>query len=111
MHFSVFYPMNDNPDVSINWEDDDRVVIFTLDQRKDGQFQFTYGVARLPYSGIQEVCNHPICPNSIQCNRDPIPDNVYHGNIVYRADLSKDTKRMISSMLAMKVKEVIKRTE
>ncbi|MEW5870993.1 MAG: hypothetical protein AB1894_17095 [Chloroflexota bacterium] len=105
----LFYPQHGS-NISINWEDDQHVLDFTFEQRKDGEYQFKYGVARLPYSGIQEVISAPTLPGAIVCNREPIEGvNPYHGNIIYRDDLSKGAKRMIAGMLALKISNILPR--
>jgi hypothetical protein len=106
---SLFFPMNNSLEVSINWEDDNQVLAFTLAMKKGEEFQFDYGVVRLPVKGMDDVCNKCILKNPIIYVRAPITGNTYHGNIKYREDLSKDAKKMVAGMLALKVSNIIRR--
>lgn len=106
---NLFYPMN-NLEVSINWEDDQNALLFTLSQKRDdNEFQFKYGVAILPLVKIDEIINECFLQEPISINREPLEDNPYHGNIVYKESLTKEAKRMIAGMLALNISSVIKR--
>lgn len=90
---------------SINWEDDDSVIEFTLNQKKDGDFQFKAGVAILPRKKIDEISNRYGMKELklLSYERDTIKkgENPYHGNILLRASITKPTKRLIQAALAM----------
>lgn len=83
-------------EVSVNWEDSDAVLAFTLAKRD----QSAHGVARLPRTRIDDATREQL-PGAVRCERARLETNVYHGNLVYRGDLSNPVKKMIAAALAL----------
>ncbi len=87
---------------SINWNDDEEAISFTLSQERDnGSIQFAYGVAILPTHEIERVKRHIKVPSALSYERDALPGNRYHGNILLRGDIQKPLMRMISANIAL----------
>ncbi len=94
---------------SINWEDDDSVIEFTFNQKKDdGEFQFESGVVIIERNEIDRLSNRPTVNKILSYERKRIPGNIYHGNILIDAKTPKPSKRKISAGLALIVSKVIK---
>ncbi len=88
-------------ETSINWEDDDYALDFTLRDSRNA----TFGVARLQKSKIDEanfLPNPPTIPpgQRVFYERAPEDKNDYHGNIIYFAKIHKTFRRLISGVLA-----------
>jgi hypothetical protein len=95
---------------SINWEDDDTVIEFTLSQTKaDGDFQFKAGAAVISRGEIDRLNDRPTIRGLLSYERQPIQDNPYHGNLLLRANTSKLTGRIVAAGLALAVSEIIPR--
>lgn len=84
-------PIDSYYNMSINWEDDDTVLAFTLDQRNSqDEIKFKGGVAKIEKSEIDKINFEPPFLNSISYNRRPIrrncfksvKKNLYHGNLL-----------------------------
>ena len=87
---------------SINWEDDDSAIGFTLNQKKDtGEIQFRVGIAVLPRVEIDKLGERPGINGRISYERESLKDNPYHGNILLDTRTSKELKRMIAANLAL----------
>jgi hypothetical protein len=94
-------------ETSVNWEDDERVVEFTLHERSDtGSPAYPFGIARLPRQQMDRLNGQPGSRNALSYERAALPGNPYHGNIVFRAGLSKPTLRMIAGALALSATHV-----
>lgn len=99
-------------EVSINWEDDESVLEFTLNCRKEnGYFLFPNGAVKLKHKYINRINTLPTMENPISCERREIKDNPYHGNIVYREGLTPKVKKMIAYYLAVHASSVISRND
>ncbi|HID30263.1 MAG TPA: hypothetical protein EYP19_09695 [Desulfobacterales bacterium] len=96
-------------ELSINWEDDDCAIEFTLSQRKaDGGFQFKGGAVVIPRPEVDRLNNRPtIRKGLVSYERQPLADNPYHGNILLRANTSKPTMRLIAAGLALAVSRIV----
>jgi hypothetical protein len=94
---------------SVNWEDDDTVLRFTLNYKAKGQYQFPHGAVRLPCSEIDHLNAHPQTPDALKYERSAVQDNPYHGHIVYRSDLPKPTIRGLAGALALAASQVFTR--
>ena len=81
-------------EVSVNWEDSLDVLAFSFAKRT----QSAHGVARLPRAKIDDAARPP---GAVRCERAALDDNAYHGNIVYRADVSAVGRKMIAAALAL----------
>lgn len=97
---------------SINWEDDDSVIKFTLNQTKeDGERQFKAGVAIIPRDEIDRLNKRPTVNGILSYERRPLEHNQYHGNILLRTNVPKPTMKKIAAGLALAVSEVILQSE
>lgn len=87
---------------SINWMDSENVIGFTLNQKNDdGGLQFTVGIAVLPRNELDRLRRRTGFLDGLKYERDPLPKNDYHGNILLSNNLSKTKKKMIRYMLAV----------
>jgi hypothetical protein len=97
-------------DLSVNWEDRDSVVEFTLNQRKDDKdLQFKGGVTVIPREEVDRLNNRPIVKGLLSYERQPTPDNPYHGNILLRVNTPKPTMKLIAGGLALAISRVVTR--
>ena len=98
-------------EVSVNWEDDDEALKFTIECRdeKSGNFKFPQGVVKLPLDEIERLNNQPTMDNPLFVERKIEDDNPYHGNIVYKSGLRPLLKRMIASSLATHTSQIFTR--
>jgi hypothetical protein len=94
---------------SINWEDDETVIEFTLKQEKNGSIQFKGGVAIIACDQLDDLINRPPIRGRLAYERAPIDDNKYHGNLLLKADTPKPIRRMITGGIALTVEEQILR--
>lgn len=93
---------------SINWEDHDSVIEFTLQQTKeDGNLQFKGGAAIVPREEIERLNNQPTIKGLVSYERSPIQGNPFHGNILLRVNTSKPTMKLIAAGLALAVSKII----
>ncbi|MCI0485871.1 MAG: hypothetical protein L0229_04640 [Blastocatellia bacterium] len=109
----LFYFTNGRDDgwieQSINWEDDDSVVEFTLQQRKaDGELQFKAGAVVVPLEEIDRLNNRPTVKGLLSCERKPLKNNPSHGNILLRSNTSKQTMKLIAAGLALAVTKIVR---
>lgn len=97
-------------DLSINWEDNDSVSEFTLSQKNpDGGLQFKGGLVVLPRDELDRLNNRPLVKGLLSYERDALPDNPFHGNLLLQANTSKPTMKLIAAGLALAVSLVIRR--
>jgi len=97
---------------SINWEDDDSVIEFSLNQRReDGAVQFRAGVTIIPRNELDRLNNRPTIQGMLSYERQPLDNNPYHGNILLQANVSKITQKKIAAGLALAVSRVILREQ
>jgi len=97
---------------SINWEDDESVIDFTLQQKKeDGELQFKAGVAIVPRSEIDRLKNRPTIKGMLSYERRPLDNNPYHGNFLLKAEVPKPTMKKIAAGLALAVSEIFKQNQ
>ena len=80
---------------SINWDDDANAVPFTLTQ-PSAQF----GHATVRRSNLDEIREDPGAKGVLQYERDELPDNRYHGNILFDKDTPKPVETFIAGKLA-----------
>jgi hypothetical protein len=96
-------------ELSINWEDNETVLEFTINLKSNGYYQFAYGAVRLPRQEIDHINRFPSSMDGLSYERAPLPDNPYHGNIVFRQDLSKPTVKMVAAALALASSKLLQR--
>jgi len=99
-------------ETSINWEDDDSVLEFTLDSRDENdqnKLLFPHGAVKLPRQIIDNVINEANTINAIAYERDRLPHNDYHGNIVFQVGLPGHTINMVASVFALYCSKVLRK--
>lgn len=97
-------------ELSINWEDDEAVSDFTLQQiRQDGTLQFRAGIAFLLVEEIERLNQRPMVRGLLGYERQELPDNPYHGNLLLRADTVKHTRKLVEAGLALAIDRIIRR--
>lgn len=91
-------------ETSINWEDDEQALHLTLRNHQIA----AYGAARLKRDVIDTINTlpnlKPYVATQGRCvfyERAPLPDNQYHGNVLFSSQIPKPVVRMISGYLAM----------
>ena len=92
---------------SINWQDDDSALDFTCNQTKtDGSPQFT-GACTVPRLDLDRLGLSPLSPGLLSYERQPVPENGFHGNLLFRAGVEKLTMKMFGASLALAVESVV----
>lgn len=84
-------------ETSIDWEDDESV----LDRTMRNHQQSAHGVARLPRSDIDRAAAQPGAINALWYERDRLPDNPHHGNLVFQTSMPPRQRKMIAASLAL----------
>jgi hypothetical protein len=98
-------------ETSINWEDKEEVLNFTLNFRDEkNQLVFANGAVKLAKDEIDHINTLPSTQDTLLYERDELDENPYHGNIVFRAELSNPKRNMIASILAAASSKVFKRS-
>ena len=93
--------VDENREASINWLDDDGAISLALNQRKEnGKLQFTGGVARINLDYAKLIL-HNFSQEGFTYERAPLENNKYHGNLLLDNSLSKQTRQMIMTGLAL----------
>ena len=89
-------------ETSINWEDDNQALAFTLRS-------FQNGIVRLGRAEIDRINSLPASINEIGYERSVDPINSYHGNILFQNIISSAVRRMIAASLALASSKVIRK--
>lgn len=90
-----------NLEASINWLDDDGAISLAINQRKEnGKIQFPGGVARIDLEFAKMIL-HNFSQTGFSYERKPLENNKYHGNLLLLNSLSKQTRQMLMSGLAL----------
>jgi hypothetical protein len=90
-------------ETSVNWEDDAQVENFTLSNKGNAQ----YGAARISTTQIIQTSDTAaMVATPLSCERRRLPENQYHGNIVFAANVNKRTEKMLAAALALKSRYV-----
>jgi len=94
---------NDNGiETSINWEDNETVLDFTLNYKDDNnRLVFPNGAVRLSRDRIDSVITNTNVSNPVSYERDKLEDNPYHGNIVFRDGLAQHDINLICGTFAL----------
>lgn len=94
-------------EVSINWYDDEGALEHILNQRKqDNAIQFRAGAAIILRSDIDLLIER-LFKNWIYYDRDKLPDNKYHGNILRKIEVTKQIKTTISQAIALSINYIV----
>ena len=89
-------------EISINWEDNEEVESFTLEQKHEkGHKLFPQGIVRISLSELERLKKLPRTKSIMSYERAALPDNPYHGNILLSGDASKATRKLVRSSLAL----------
>ena len=97
---------------SINWEDNETVIEFTLKQvKRDGDIHFKVGVALIPTEDLDRLKRRLLYKDKIAYERKKLADNPYHGNILILNELPTHVKRAISATLMTSVSHVVLRED
>jgi len=91
---------------SINWEDDEETIPFTLNQTKDGVIMFPAGLAAVPTNEINNLCNVSHLRDCFSYERNALEDNKYHGNLLLKVGTKKILKRMLREAIAIKAERI-----
>ena len=90
-----------NREASINWLDDDGAIALALNQRKEnGKIQFSGGVARINLDYAKMIL-HNFSQVGFSYERAPLENNKFHGNLLLANSLSKQTRQMLMTGLAL----------
>ena len=94
---------------SINWEDDEQAVPFTLSQKKeDGSLQFRGGVAVIARADLDRLSRLPAFGHALSYDRQPFPENSYHGNLILAPGITKARRKHIAATIAMHVSHIVR---
>lgn len=92
---------------SINWEDDDSVISFTLNQKNEnGDIKYVNGVAVISRHSIDRLIDRR-AKGLLRYEREQIDGNHYHGNILLKSGTSKQTRKIIAAGIALAVEEIV----
>jgi hypothetical protein len=89
-------------ETSVNWEDNPKVVELTLEDRSTAE----HGAARLERAHIESVSSGAAVTAPLLCERQVLPGNDHHGNIVFSKGLNKVIRVQLAGALANKSKLV-----
>lgn len=93
---------------SINWEDDEQAIEFTLNQQKeDGSLQFKGGAAIIPRDEIDRLNKRPTINGLLSYEKQPLEQNPYHGNLLLSKNVPRPTMKKIAAGLALAVSRVV----
>jgi len=94
---------------SINWQDDDQAIEFTLRQRRqDGSLLFKFGVAPLSRIEIDRINSRPFVNGALSYERELLgDDNKYHGNLILEGRTTKLKMEAIAAILVSAQEKVI----
>lgn len=95
---------------SINWEDDDSVIRFTLNQKKEnGDIKYVNGVAVIYRYKIDRLIER-ISKGLLGYERKRIEGNHFHGNILLKSGTSKKTMKIIAAGISLAVEKIVSST-
>ncbi|MFH1484759.1 MAG: hypothetical protein ABIH46_01695 [Chloroflexota bacterium] len=97
-------------ELSVNWWDDEGSLDQLFTQRKsDGNLQFKGGAAVLSRKGVDDVRHLPVMRRrlALAYERQPLPDNKYHGNLLLKNE-SKKTMKVVAAAIALCVTSVLR---
>lgn len=97
-------------ELSVNWNDSDDAILSLLTVEKaPGVPKFRFGGAILPKDEIHRIARQPSSRGLIDCERQPLDDNPYHGNLLLKANAPKPLMRQIAASLALAVTDIVER--
>lgn len=100
----AFEPIYKNPieredgfiETSIAWEDDESVLGFCFKNLKNN---FAFGAVKLSKTNLDIIISKAEI-GQIMYERRPLPENQYHGNILFTKELPTRSRRLIESSLS-----------
>ena len=90
---------DNNLDASINWVDDDDAIAFTLAQERS-----SFGAALVPRATIERIGS--AVHGGVFLERATLPDNRYHGNLVYSGGMEKALRRRVADAIALQAEYI-----
>jgi hypothetical protein len=114
--FEPTFMRNDCAANSISWEDDTSVVELMMQQKKkengeqNDKLQYKVGLARIPRKEVDHIMRLPTIKDILSYEREPLPDNKYHGNLLVRPESSLAQRKLLPGVIACLVSEIIPRT-
>lgn len=100
--FVDFNREDNKRELSINWLDDEEALTNILSQRKDsGKLQFPAGVAKLEMSTVMMVLANLKNAGYFSYERSPLPNNIYHGNLLLDNSVEKPIRLLAMNGLAL----------
>lgn len=90
-------------EASINWDDEPLALKTLLSQinSKTGELQFQYGYVRIPMSVLLPMVWDHINNGHFSYERRPLPNNIYHGNLLLHSSFKKAELKTFQDGLAM----------
>lgn len=102
---------NNRWEQSINWEDDDSAIDYTLNYTGDDDvLLFGAGLAVVPRDCLECIGNWHTIEGNLSydhCESPDNPDNPYHGNILLASSVPKRIMKMVAGAIALAVSEII----
>lgn len=93
---------------SICWKDDEEAVFLLLNQKKDDKsLQFKAGIAVVSRDELDRLINKPTVKQQLSYERNIIPGNKYHGNLLLNDNVEKSVMKRIAAGIALCVTQVI----
>jgi len=94
---------------SINWNDEENVINFTLQTKeKNGDIKYRGGVALIPERKLRKLKARFRTLNLFDYERSPIDGiNPYHGNLLIKTGINKTRKRVIRSAIVLACDKII----
>lgn len=96
---------------SIWWEDHETVVDIMFQHKKDNEFQFKVGVARMPRESLHYLNRLMALKNIISYDREPTNDIPYHGNLLLSVKSKSAQRKLAAANFASHVSDFIPRPE
>ena len=94
-------------EMSINWYDDEDALCYLKEQLdNNGLKQYKSGIAVFSRVELDKLCRNPAFHGRVSYNRDELPNNKYHGNLLVRKEIidgkngNKAMRDIISASIA-----------
>jgi hypothetical protein len=92
---------------SINWYDDEGAVDTLLLQKKNNEIQFKIGAVVLERKRIDDIIKSQGIKNRLAYERNHLPENQYHGNLLLSGELSRRKKNQIAGSISLFYMDVL----
>ena len=92
---------------SICWKDNEEAVDLLMNQKKNGDIQFKYGAAVINRYEIDRLRKIPQYRSKLNYERNPLPENPYHGNLLLNRTTGKQVMRKLAGAIATTCQEII----